>query len=53
MMRESSWLISAWKANVSVSEAMARPFPNARRERRRRREGGGEEGLWGARGSVG
>jgi len=32
MMRESSWLISAWKANVSVSEAIARPFPNARRE---------------------
>ena len=31
-MRESSWLISAWKANVSVSEAIARPFPNARRE---------------------
>jgi len=31
-MRESSWLISAWKANVSVSEAMTRPFPNARRE---------------------
>jgi len=32
MMRESSWLISAWKANVSVSEAMTRPFPNATRE---------------------
>jgi hypothetical protein len=29
MMSESSWLISAWKAKVSVSAAMAEPFPEA------------------------
>ena len=28
-MSESSWLISAWKAKVSVSEAMAPPAPEA------------------------
>jgi hypothetical protein len=31
MMSDSSWLISAWKANVSVSEAMSRrPSTDAR-----------------------
>ena len=43
MMSESSWLISAWKANVSVSEAMAgeTTFPDARRARRAGGGGGG------------
>jgi hypothetical protein len=51
-MSESSWLISAWKANVSVSEAMARPSSSGREERGGCAwDGGGDEGLWGTEGA--
>ena len=44
-MSESSWLISAWKANVSVSEAMAGETTFPPDARRARLVGGGGGGY--------